>query len=169
MNVKYTKELLEPAVASSFSIAEVMRKIGLKETGGSHAHIKGRIKYYEIDNSHFNGKFHNRGKVSVTKKGWKDILIKRKKGKRCRAYQLKRALIEYGKKYECEICNLQPMWNNKKLRLQVDHIIPDWLDDRPENLRFLCPNCHSQTDNFCKRKAGMAELEDAQDLKSCDS
>ena len=40
----------------------------------------------------------------------------------------------------------------EKLTLQLHHINGDPTDDRIENLQILCPNCHSQTDNFCKRK-----------------
>lgn len=53
---KYTREVLEPIVKSSQSLAEVMRKLGLRATGGNHRHIKLRIRRCEIDISHFKGK-----------------------------------------------------------------------------------------------------------------
>lgn len=49
---------------------------------------------------------------------------------------------------KCSICGLEPIWNNKKLILQIDHINGVNNDHRLENLRLLCPNCHSQTDTF---------------------
>lgn len=49
----------------------------------------------------------------------------------------------------CYRCDLGPMYNNKPLTLQLDHINGDHSDNSIENLRILCPNCHSQTDNFC--------------------
>lgn len=50
--------------------------------------------------------------------------------------------------YKCAICGLEPLWNGKELTLEVDHISGDSSDCRLENLRWLCPNCHSQTSTF---------------------
>ena len=52
-------------------------------------------------------------------------------------------------------CGQGPSWNGRPLVLQVDHINGDPLDNRQENIRFICPNCHTQTENFAgnKRKA----------------
>ena len=49
--------------------------------------------------------------------------------------------------YKCSTCNIDS-WNGKKLVLELDHINWNHTDNRLENLRFLCPNCHSQTDTF---------------------
>lgn len=61
---------------------------------------------------------------------------------------LRHDLIKIGREYKCEECGLGPVWNNKKLTIQVDHINGDNLNHNPDNLRFLCPNCHSQTETF---------------------
>ena len=47
--------------------------------------------------------------------------------------------------YECEVCGISD-WQNKKLVLHVDHINGDPSNDHPDNLRLICPNCHSQTE-----------------------
>ena len=47
--------------------------------------------------------------------------------------------------YKCEVCKIHE-WNGRKLTLQVDHIDGNPGDDRPENVRLICPNCHSQTE-----------------------
>lgn len=51
-------------------------------------------------------------------------------------------------KYECAICGNPGVWNGKDLSLQLDHINGKHNDNRIENLRLLCPNCHSQTETF---------------------
>ena len=50
--------------------------------------------------------------------------------------------------YECAICNNQGKHNGLSLTLQLDHINGNNKDQRLSNLRFLCPNCHSQTDTY---------------------
>lgn len=50
--------------------------------------------------------------------------------------------------YECVLCGMGPEWNGKPITLQLDHINGINNDHRLENLRILCPNCHSQTDTF---------------------
>ena len=145
--MKYTKENLQEAVNKSKSMADVIRHFGLKPSGGSNGWLKTLTKRYDIDTSHFVGKAHNKGKVSNKRKNAKEILVKT--GKMQHGWKLRRALLEIGRKYECDECLLWPdEWNNKPLNLVVDHINGDNTDHRPINLRFLCPNCHSQTDTY---------------------
>jgi HNH endonuclease len=53
---------------------------------------------------------------------------------------------------KCSECGLLPMWNGKKLTLQLDHIDGNRADNSLGNLRLLCPNCHTQTHTFSKGK-----------------
>jgi len=62
---------------------------------------------------------------------------------------LKRRMLQEGWVYVCNVCGIKD-WMNKSLTLQVDHINGNNKDNRKENLQFICPNCHSQTDTFCK-------------------
>ena len=63
----------------------------------------------------------------------------------------KRLLSEKMIVEECSLCGLGPEWRGEKLSLALDHISGVRSDNRIENLRLLCPNCHSQTDTFCGR------------------
>ena len=153
--IKYSKELLEESVKDCLSIADVLRKLNLKQSGGNQAHIGRKLKEFAIDTSHFLGRSKNRGSIhkgGPEKLAATQILIyDRNKGKRERPGVLKRALLESGILEVCDICKLQPEWQGHKLVLQIDHIDGDFLNNCLENLRFLCPNCHSQTETFSSK------------------
>ena len=55
--------------------------------------------------------------------------------------------------YVCECCGISE-WNGKEITLQVDHINGLANDNSIENLRLICPNCHSQSDTFSGRNKG---------------
>lgn len=54
--------------------------------------------------------------------------------------------------YSCVHCGLEGWYNGKKLNLHVDHISGDNKNNEIANLRYLCPNCHSQTTTYCRGK-----------------
>jgi 5-methylcytosine-specific restriction endonuclease McrA len=156
---RYTKEMLEPLVKSSYSIIEILKKLNMEDNGGNRTTIKTKMKKFDLDNKHFIGKHHALGKKALNRLDWKDVLvIKRTTSKREDAFRLRRSLIESGREYKCEICRSEPVWMCSELRLHVDHKNGNHSDNRPDNLRFLCPNCHSQTDNFCG-STGMTDVD----------
>ena len=65
-------------------------------------------------------------------------------------------MLEVGMIYECAYCGVND-WRGRKLVLPVDHVNGNWRDNRKENLRFLCPNCHSQTSTFGNTKITSAK------------
>ncbi len=72
--------------------------------------------------------------------------------------RLRKALLNRGVPHECALCGQPPVWKGFELTLHVDHIDGNALDCRPENLRFLCPNCHSQTPTFGTRVRPVKEV-----------
>ncbi|GIG57021.1 hypothetical protein Lfu02_13930 [Longispora fulva] len=154
--VIYTREMLEKAVAESVSVMGVMRALGIRLTGGSHAHLKRRITREGIDISHFTGSNHNRGKKSAYRLSARQILVQRGSDQnRAKPEMLRRAMLESGIPHECATCGSLAEWQGRPLTLHVDHISANFADCRLENLRFLCPNCHSQTATYAgkgKRK-----------------
>lgn len=144
-NIKYTKGLLQEAADNSNSIAGVLRYLGLRQAGGTHYHISKKLKQWDVNTDHFLGQAHLRGGSSSNKKSAGEILVTLpEESPRPKRLQLHRALQEIGVTYLCNLCKLAPEWNGKALTLEIDHINGDWLDNRQENLRYLCPNCHSQ-------------------------
>ncbi|MFJ9694171.1 HNH endonuclease signature motif containing protein [Kitasatospora sp. NPDC101183] len=149
----YTEELLQEAVAASHSVAGVIRYLNRRQAGGTQAHVGRRIKQFGIDTSHFTGAAHNRGKVSPRRLVPAEVLVKDPaEAKRRPGFRIRRALAAIGRPERCESCGTGPEWRGKPMTLEVDHINGDWSDNRPENLRLLCPNCHSVTPTYCRRK-----------------
>lgn len=154
---KYDKVTLQRIVIESLSIREVMTKLGIAPiSGGMHAHIKARIVKDGIDISHFKGKgsnFGNRHTGGSARLTPQQILVINEDGYKTKAELLRRALLEIGRQYICYICDLGGVWQEIPLKLEVEHKNGDTLDNREENLEFICPNCHSQTETYCKVKS----------------
>ncbi|MFE7192078.1 HNH endonuclease signature motif containing protein [Kitasatospora sp. NPDC057541] len=148
----YTRELLQEAVDASHSVAGVVRHLRLRQAGGTQAHIGRRIKALGIDTSHFTGQAHSRGKRSARRLSPEDVLVQRPPdAKRLPGSRIRLALAELGRPELCAGCGTGPEWRGRPLTLEVDHVNGDWSDNRPDNLRLLCPNCHAVTDTYCGR------------------
>jgi len=73
----------------------------------------------------------------------------------------KTALREYlteKQGYKCSCCGITE-WNNNSISLEVDHIDGNPYNDSPDNLRFICPNCHSQTPTYKAKNKGNGRVE----------
>jgi hypothetical protein len=150
---RYTDDELASAVAESVSIAGVMRLLGVKPAGGSHFNISKRIKRADLDTSHFMGRASNKG-GRFPRLTPNEILVKRDTAlPRTKPRLLRRALLEVGVPAQCDNCQTTESWMGQRLVLHVDHVDGNAWNNEVSNLRFLCPNCHSQTPTYCRQEA----------------
>lgn len=146
--VKWTKEVLTAAVADSTNMCQVLRHLGLEVVGGHHTHISRRVKAFGIDTSHFERP--SPAGRPKTRRAPESLLVRRDDphARRAQSAHLKQALAALGVPEVCRMCGAPPTWQGYPLPLEVDHMDGDWRNNLPENLRLLCPNCHSATDTY---------------------
>lgn len=137
-------------VATTFS--EILVGLNLRRDGGNIKTLKNVLHGKAISFTHIvEGRNANGGKRFAPryKTTSKDLSVD---SKISRAVVRRIVLREELLVYECALCNLVPVWQNGILVLVLDHINGIFNDHRLENLRFLCPNCNSQTDTFAGRR-----------------
>ncbi|GAA2675208.1 HNH endonuclease signature motif containing protein [Streptomyces lunalinharesii] len=157
---RWTREVLQAAVSASTSMYGVLRHLGLEVVGGHHTHISRRVRAYGIDTSHFTPVVRTaRMRDNQRRRRAEEILVETTstQARRTSNTRLKRALRERGAQECCALCGIAPVWQGKPLPLEVDHVDGNWRDNRIENLRFLCPNCHSTTDSYRGRGKGRSK------------
>lgn len=142
-------EQFREIVANSYSYSDCLRALGLGTSGGSSTDVlKRRIQELECSTEHFNGT-----KSSGLQRSYslKEILVEN--STYSNTTNLKERLLKEGLlQYHCAICGISE-WQGKTLSLQLDHINGNHTDNRIENLRLLCPNCHSQTHTYAGKNA----------------
>lgn len=146
------RDQLESAVASSRSLAGVLEQLGIANNGAGRARLKRSLDLHGIRTDHFVGQGHRRGVRSTERKSANEILVRLAPGSaRTKTAQLRRALDDLEVAHVCDACGVGDTWQGKRLVLEIDHVNGDRLDNRRENLRYLCPSCHSQTGTFSNR------------------
>lgn len=151
---RFTDEDLCVAVAESVTVAEVMRRLGYQPSGGMHRYIKVQIRRLDLDTSHFVGQGWARGKPNPNAFRPRPLAEWLVEGSSIGGSHLMRRLIAAGlKQARCERCG-RTEWEGETIPLHLDHVngVPN--DNRFENLRVLCPNCHALTPTYCGRNRG---------------
>lgn len=153
-----TDEQFVELIKNSSNIAEVLFKLGYTVKGNSwgYSQIKQRMVDLNLNKKDFKGKS---ALVMGTKQ--KEISADKLLRVNCKHARnvLRRCIVKNNLLlYKCAICGLSE-WNGKTLSLELDHINGINNDNRLENLRFLCPNCHSQTCTYGSRNQQKNESE----------
>ncbi|MER6471024.1 HNH endonuclease signature motif containing protein [Streptomyces collinus] len=144
-------EELRLAVAESVSVAGTLRRLGRPDTGTQRVMLRRWVAEQGLSTAHFLGQAHQRGRTLTERtRRPEDILVRHDGRRRTRTHLLRRALREVGVPETCAQCGLGPEWLGRPMTLEIDHVNGDWSDDRRDNLRLLCPNCHAVTRTWCR-------------------
>lgn len=142
------------AIDSSITMAEANSKIGLHIN--TFSRIAKKYGWYKPNRG-------AKGRSKPKTEGLGKIpLLEILEGKHpfYQTFKLKKRLIKSGyKQNKCEECGIEE-WNGKAIQCELDHIDGNGNNHSIDNLKMLCPNCHSQTDTFRAKNRKSANLED---------
>jgi hypothetical protein len=145
----WTDDQLIEAVKSNNLYVDVARQLGLTNLGSNLLTMKKHIKRLGLDVNHFL----TRKEIAKKAKTFISILTNEEiftVNNVDRRHVKNRIIKENLLPYECSICKLTD-WTGQKLSLHLDHINGVNNDNNLDNLRFLCPNCHSLTPTYCAK------------------
>ena len=132
-----------PAKTNGMRNRALMRELGLKPEGGNYVQIRRHVARLNISVHHFKGTGWSRGITGLRRPSTPlaSVLVNPTDYP---SYKLKKRLFRAGLKSErCELCGWESRAADGRIPVELDHINGDRRDNRFENLRILCPNCHS--------------------------
>lgn len=148
----WTDDQLKEAVAQEKSFAAVLRRLGYRPSGGMHSAITFHVNRLGLDTTHFTRQGWARGTRGVTSHPRPLVEVLVAASSYTNVGKLRIRLIREGlKSPQCESCGMS-QWLGERIALELDHVNGDRRDHRLENLRILCPNCHAQTEMWCRSK-----------------
>ena len=138
-------------VKNSPTMSKALSRFGLENKGNNYITFKARCRELNLDTSHFASM---RESSMITRAMTLEILkTKLVEGSNIARSDLKSYLIRFNLIiYKCQCCGNTGTWQGKKISLQLEHKNGKSQDNRLENLSFLCPNCHSQTETYAGKK-----------------
>jgi len=144
----WTNDDLIFAVKNSSHITDTLKLLHLRCSTHNSCTIKKYIQELAIDISHWTSNL-----VLKKRSGFETSIEDAFTENSQFRSHLKDKIIKYNLlPYKCFACGIESCWNNLPLVLQLDHINGINNDNRLRNLRFLCPNCHSQTTTYAGSK-----------------
>ena len=149
---KHTRERLVAAVNGATSLRQVLIRLDVAPYGGNYGVLRRALTRHNIDTSQFVGRAWSRGRRLSPRKPLAAYLDNTAP---IQSYKLKRRLLKEGLlERRCAGCG-HTEWQAVPIPLELDHINGDNQDNRLENLRLLCPNCHALTPTYrSKRRIG---------------
>lgn len=141
------KENLQKIIDNSNNYKEVLEKIGLSNIGNNYKTLKKYIEIFQINTKEIEQR---KKETTNNKKYTKESFLKLLDtgNLTMKPSRILKKLIEYNlKEYKCEECGISK-WNNKEITLELHHIDGNNKNNKLNNFKILCPNCHSQTENF---------------------
>jgi hypothetical protein len=154
----WSDEELRIAVAESRTIREALKRLNVQGRGDNYKTFHKYVRRLGLDTSHFVGSAHLAGQARMnlaSRRSLDTILVENSEFENTKRLS-QRLLREGVLERRCHECGLTE-WRGQPMPLELDHTNGDRPDNRRENLRFLCPDCHAQTPTFRGRNATAAK------------
>ena len=143
MKYDWNLERIKEIIPQCINFTEVLKMLSIPRQGNNSNTLKRLLDENNIDYSHFTGRARVYNNTSTSISEYLSNRVKITSGK----LRIK-LLTEELKENKCEICGITK-WHGKPIVCQLHHIDGNNQNNNLENLQILCPNCHSQTENYC--------------------
>ncbi len=146
---KYSAKQLGEAVKNATSMRQVLQTLSVAPYGGNYDVLRKAIRHFCLDTSHFMGQAWNKGRTIPPRQPIEKYLNNTLP---IQSYKLRNRLLREGVfEHRCSRCR-KTKWLDQLIPLELDHINGNNKNNRPNNLRLLCPNCHALTPTYRNKK-----------------